>query len=46
MRIEQKTLPVFRRFGEGARELVERAIVELSRDFDEPGHTAESRPNR
>src|SRR6267142_586873 len=46
MRIEQETLPVFRRFGEGARELVKRAIVELGRDFDEPGHTAESLPNR
>src|SRR5437867_13432419 len=46
MRIEQKPLAVFRRFGERARELVERAIVELGRDFDEPGHTAESLPNR
>src|SRR2546426_11232196 len=46
MRIEQESLAVFRRFGEGARELVERAIVELGRDFDEPGHTAESLPNR
>src|SRR2546428_13953771 len=46
MRIEQESLAVFRRFGEGARELVERAIVELGRDFDEPGHTAESLPNK
>src|SRR5207247_7287632 len=46
MRIEQEPLAVFRRFGERPRELVERAIVELGRDFDEPGHTAESRPNR
>src|SRR5437773_3620961 len=46
MRIEQKPLAVFRRFGKRTRELVERAIVELGRDFDEPGHTAESRPNR
>src|SRR2546426_9552169 len=46
MRIEQESLAVFRRCGEGARELVERAIVELRRDFDEPGHTAESLPSR
>src|SRR3989442_7612582 len=46
MRIEQEPLAVFRRFGERARELVERAIVELGRDFDKPGHTAESLPNK
>src|SRR5437867_11720063 len=46
MRIEQEALAVFRGLGEGARELVERAIVELRRDFDEPGHTGESLPSR
>src|SRR5438093_8030763 len=46
MRIEQEPLAVLRRFSERARELVERAIVELGRDFDEPGHTAESLPSR
>src|SRR5207245_11744463 len=46
MRIEQQPLAVFRRFRERARELVERAIVELGRDFDETGHTAESLPSK
>src|SRR6266545_7435153 len=46
MRIEQEPLAVLRRFGERARELVERAIVELGWDFDEPRHTTESLPSR
>src|SRR2546425_587170 len=46
VRVEQQPLAVLARGREAAHELVERAVVELHRHLDQPGHAGVSFPRR